>query len=136
MIVQIFNRDDETGLLPSELRRGDVFAVHDDSYVPGNIERKTFFFVQITDPPKLEEFQEALIRSRYGIAATENEDPPVILAREWKLEYWLFLSPEQIELIDNTNQLDVLPDGPIDGGGTVTNGILAGRFSINDFRYK
>lgn len=109
MILQIFVRDDETGLLPGELRRGDVFAVHDDSYVPGGIERKTFFFVKVPDPPKITDFQTQLVRSRYGVPGTQGEDAPVILAREWKLEYWLSMTPEQVDLIDNTAALNVLP---------------------------
>lgn len=136
MILQIFNRDDESTLLPGELRRGDVFAVHSDSYIPGGIERKTYFFVKVPDPPKLAEFQAALVRSRYGQPATTGEDPPVVLAREWRLEYWLTMDADQVALIDNTAGLNVLPEGAADGGGTVTEGILDGRFSVNDLRYK
>ena len=133
MILQIFNRDDETTLLPSELRRGDVFAVHDDAYVPGGIERKTNFFIKVPDPPKLNEFTETLVRSRYGVPATPNDEAPVILAREWKLEYWLFLDPDQVAIVD---AVDVLPDGPVEGGGTVTEGVLDGRFTVSDLKYK
>ena len=136
MILQIFNRDDESGLLPSELRRGDVFAVHEDSYVPGGIERQTSLFVKMPDPPKLAEFQKALVQSRYGQPATIGEDAPVVLAREWKLEYWLSFAPEQVAIIDNEGGLDVLPDGALDGGGTVTEGVVEGRFTVNDLRLK
>ena len=149
MILQISTRDDESTLLPDERRRGDVFAVYPDTFIPATIERATWFFPKLPDPPLLSKWQSQLVLPRYGNPPTDNEPRPVILFREWKLEYWLFLPENEVGIIDNGSDADpntpgyqaeegvnYLATGPLGTGNVTEGGVLEGVFTVNHLKYK
>lgn len=132
MIIQLFTRDDETGILDGELRDGDVFGTKLDSEegTIGGIEKKTYLFIQVADPPKLSAFQAELVKPEYMPAPSGSTDPEIRYARKYRIDWRLKFTQGEIDLIESASS--TLPDGQTANGGAVTAGVVSGLFTVND----
>lgn len=132
MILQLFTRDDETGILDGELRDGDVFAARPDSdeTVLGNVEKRTYLFLKVADPPNVAKFLTELEKSEYMPPASNSDEPAVRYARKYRVDWRLKFTQAETALIESA--ADTLPDGPTEAGGSVTAGVVSGLFSVND----
>ena len=136
MLLWIWTRNDETGLLDDEFRDGDVLQTKPDSFELsiGTQEKKSFLIVKIPDPPNMAKVEADLVRSEYAPGQTPGDDHVVRRKRlywlDWRTKF-TFLETGQVE--DSNTQL---PDGTLVSGGTVTSGVVSGKFTISDFRRK
>lgn len=132
MIIQLFTRDDETGILDGELRDGDVFATKLDSEegTIGGIEKRTYLFIKVPDPPKIESFGKELVKPEYMPAPSGSTEPEIRYGRKYRIDWRTKFTQDEIDLIESA--ADTLPDGPTFGGGTVTAGVVSGLFTVND----
>lgn len=132
MIIQLFTRDDESGILDGELRDGDVFATKLDSEEGsiGGIEKKTYLFLKVPDPPNLHVFRDELAKSEYLPAASASEDPQIRYARKYRIDWRTKFTGAEIEFIESAQS--TLPDGPTAAGGSVTAGVVSNLFTVQD----
>lgn len=133
MIVQVItNGQIGSGLLDGEYRRGDIEAVHDDTFVPGTIGRKTRVFIKIPDPPNLSDFQSQIVSEEFR-PGPSSEENLIAAARRFYFPYWTHFTPDQLDIAEAVQEF---PDGEFDGGGNVVNGIIEDRFTAQDIRRK
>ena len=135
MLLWIWTRNDASGLLDDEFRDGDVFHTAPDDFEPsiGNQEKKSFLIIKIPDPPNMARVSEDLVRPEY--AAGPSADANVIRRqRLYSLDWRPKFALTEIEIIEDPNQM--LPDGTLLNGGTVTSGVVSGVFVIGDLSRK
>ena len=131
MILVIFPRDDETGILDGEFRDGDISQVHEDTHVPGGLDVKANLWIRVPDPPNKTKFMEELVKPQYNPPPTSGEPSPVRHKSRWRVEWRQKFTPvTEIPLVEDSNQR--LPDGPTTAGGNVVNGIVEDLFTIKD----
>lgn len=130
MIVQIWCRNDGTGLLDEEMRDGDVFAVYPDSFESslGTNDKRSWLCVKIPDPPNVAAIMPALVESEWAPGPTPDENI-IRRARIYKCNWRSKFTSEEIAIIEDA--LQTLPDGPY-----VTSGVVHGKFTIADFSRK
>jgi hypothetical protein len=136
MLIWVWTRDDETGLLDDEFKDGDIFQTQPDSFEPsiGNQEKKSFLITKVVDPPNLSKVEESIIRSEYAPGPTVGDDPVVRRKRIYNVNWRTKFSANEVALIESAN--DALPDGPTEGGGVVTSGVISDLFTFKDFNRK
>ncbi len=136
MLIWIFPRDDESGLLDDEFRDGDVLQTKPDTFEPsiGNQEKKSFLIVKIPDPPNMAKFESELVQPEYSPGATPDDDHVIRRKRKYRIDWRVKFTEQEIGLVEDAN--DQLPDGVTAQGGTVTTGVLSGLFEVKDFRRK
>ena len=131
MILQVYVRDDETGLLDGEFRDGDVLQTLNDGHVPGGIEAKTFLFIQVPDPPNAQAVEENLVKPE----PMPGGDPQDMRhARRYGLNWRAKFTALEVATIED--QTTTLAEGPLVSGGTVTNGVVMDKFVFTDFHRK
>lgn len=133
MLVWIWPRNDETGLLDDEFRDGDPLLTKPDSFEPsiGIQEKKSWLIVKIPDPQNVAKFQTDFERAEYTPGATAAEDPSIRLKRIYRLPWRNKFSASEIATVEDSNAM--LADGQTSGGGTVVSGVVSGLFTVNDF---
>ena len=131
MLLQIFPRDDETGILDGEIRDGDVFAARPDSdeVSLGGLEKKAYLFLKVPDPPNLSAFLSELGKPEY-LPAPGSSSTDVRYARKYRVEWRTKFTAAEIAHIEDSD--DQLQDGTTAGGGFVTAGVVADLFTVND----
>ncbi|MEM8668740.1 MAG: hypothetical protein AAGG48_14565 [Planctomycetota bacterium] len=132
MLLWIWTRNDESGLLDDEFRDGDIFQVKPDSFEQflGNQDVRSYLIVKVPDPPNFAKFEEQLVEPEYGPGATSGDENVVRRQRKYRLDWRSkFIASEQA-LIESTS--DTLPDGTTSGSGTVANGVVSELFTIAD----
>lgn len=140
MLVKVWNRSDETGLLDDEFKDGDIAEVRDTSWVFGGQELKSWLVVRIDNVPNIDKFlpgagphypDSPLTEPEYGIpespGASQN---PIRRQRKFRLDWRTKFNGAETDIIEDANQ--VLPDGQTSGGGSVLNGIVSDLFTFND----
>lgn len=132
MLLWIFTRNDETGLLDDEFRDGDILQTQADALEPtiGSQDKKSYLIVKIPDPANLAKVTADIVLPEYVSGPTPDANV-VRRKRRYRLDWRTKFSQEEIALIEDAN--DLLPDGTTAGGGTVTSGVVAGLFAITDF---
>lgn len=132
MLIWIFTRDDETGLLDGEFRNGDISQTKPDSFEPsiGNIEKRTNLIIKVPDPPNYPAFEQELVEPEYAAGPTTESANVVRRKRKFRIDWQVKFDAAEIALIESAN--DTLPDGVTSGGGTVTAGVVDGLFTISD----
>ncbi len=130
MLLWIWTRDDETGVLDDEFRDGDVMMARADTFEPsiGVEEKKSWLIVQVPDPPNMDKVLTSLERSEYAPGAQNGDDPVVRRKRLYALNWRGKFTAAEIALIEGRAGL---PDGQ-----TVVNGIIVGKFTIRDLSRK
>jgi hypothetical protein len=128
MIVRIWVRDDETGLLDDEFKDGDVDSTIPDSAEPtiGGQEKKSWLIIKIPDPPNLGKVETDIIKSEFAPAETPGVNNVTRRKRIYRLDWRSKFTAEEIALIEDGNQQ--LPDGP-----DVVDGVVINKFTIKDF---
>lgn len=136
MILWIWTRNDETGLLDDEFRDGDVMQTKPDSFEPsiGLQEKKSFLILKVTDPPNMAKVQTDLERSEYAPGPTLGDDPVVRRKRIYNLNWRTRFAASEIAVVVDANAM--LPDGTTQGGGTVVSGVVSGLFAVGDLSRK
>ena len=129
MIVLVWYRDDGAGL-DNDFRDRDVFQTHEDSFEGslGNQEKKSFLIVKMDDPPNLAAVMAELEKSEYEPGPGETH--VVRRARAYQFPYELFFTTAELAIIRDGTQM--LPDGALEGGGSVTSGVVSGKFEYAD----
>ena len=130
MLIQIWVRDDESGLLDGESRDGDIQSTKLDTDSVGGQEKKSFLFVKVADPPNMQAFRDELITPEYLPAASAGTDPQVKHKTKYRVDWRTKFSESEIATVSNATQ--VLPDGSTSAGGNVVNGIVEDLFVIGD----
>lgn len=136
MLLWIWPRNDETGLLDDEFRDGDVLQTKPDSF-EGSIglqEKKSWLIIKIADPPNYSKVEADLVRSEYTPGPTLGDDPVVRRKRLYTLDWRTQFTAAEIAIIEDANQ--TLPDGALSSGGTVASGVVSGKFTIGSLRRK
>ena len=130
MLLWIIPRNDGTGLLDDEARDGDSIQVKPDSWLPnvGTQEKKSYLVIQIVDPPNHEAVTAALQEPEYGIGG--DGLPIITLFRKYRIDWRAKLSAAERAIVEDSNAM--LPDGPLQGGGSVTSGVVVGLFTADD----
>lgn len=136
MLVWLWTRNDETGLLDDEFKDNDVFKTEADSFEAsiGTQEKKSWLIVKIPDPPNLQKVRDHLVRTEYQPGATPEAEHVVRNKRLYLSDWRQKFTITEIDTIEDPNQM--LPDGPLLSGGTVTSGVVSGKFTITDLRRK
>lgn len=131
MLLWIWTRNDETGLLDDEFRDGDVLQTQPDAFEPsiGNIEKRTFLIIKIPDPPNIAKVASDLVRQEYAPGASP-EVRVVRRKRIYRLDWRAKFTADEIAVIEDAAQ--ALPDGATAQGGLVTAGVVIGLFTIGD----
>ena len=136
MILKIFPRNDGTGILDDEMKDGDPLEVFPDSYEAslGVQDKKSYLCLKIPDPPNYEAVAEAFVQADY--APNPNVPEGVVIRRMRK--YWLnwrsAFTAEEVAVIEDSSA--TLTDGELASGGTVTAGVVSGKFDYQDFNRK
>lgn len=135
MLLWIWTRDDETGLLDDEFKDGDILQVKPDSF-EGSIglqEKKSFLILKVTDPPNLNKVMDDLVTPEFGAGPTPDEN---VVRRKcrYTLDWRLKFIAEEITTI--ANPATMLADGVTAQGGTVASGVVSGLFTVQDLRRK
>lgn len=132
MLVKVFPRDDGTGFLDDEMRDGDPLEVHPDSFEGslGTQEKKSYLIIKIPDPPNLSAVMQAMVRPEY-VPGPNPEENLVRRQRIYRIDWRSRFTAEEIDIIEDANA--TLPDGALASGGTVSSGVVSGKFTINDF---
>jgi hypothetical protein len=136
MLIWIWTRDDETGLLDDEFRDGDIFKTEPDSFEGsiGGIEKKTKLILKVPDPPNYSKVADSLVLSEFAPADSASADPVIRRKRIYRLNWRTHFDAAEIALIESS--ADTLPDGALDSGGTVTAGVVSDKFVFTDFSRK
>ena len=131
MLMWIFPRNDETGVLDNEFKDGDVMQVKPDAFLPaiGAQEKKSWLIVQIPDPPNPSNFEAEVLKSEYAPGPTAGDDPVMRRARAYRVNWREKFTAAEIAAIENAAQ--TLPDGP-----NVQNGVVVAGFSHRDISRK
>lgn len=133
MLLQIWTRDDETGLFDDEYRDGDVFRARPDSDEAslGNIEKKSWLFVKVPDPPNMAKFMDEIQRPAYAPGATPADDHVVVQKARFYVDWRSKFVQSEIAIIEDFNQ--TFADGPLDSGGEVLASVIqTGKFTVAD----
>lgn len=135
MLLWIWTRNDETGLLDDEFRDGDILQTKPDSFEPslGTQEKKSYLIVKIPDPPNLAKVATDLVTPEYMAGQTPEEN---VIRRKcrYTLDWRTKFVASEIATVEDANAM--LADGTLESGGTVVSGVVSGKFSIMDFRRK
>lgn len=135
MLLWIWTRNDETGLLDDEFRDGDILQTKPDTFESsiGSQEKKSYLIIKIPDPPNLAKVTSDLVLPEYGVGASPDE---VVIRRKcrYSLDWRTKFTAAEIATVVDANAM--LPDGTLESGGTVTSGVVSGKFVITDFRRK
>lgn len=132
MIIKVWTRDDETGILDGENRDGDIAQTYLDSFEPslGNLEKRTSLFIKVPDPPNIQKFRDELIAPEYLPAASPESTPTVKHKTKYRINWRTKFTAQEIALIESV--ADTLPDGHTNQGGNVTAGVVDSLFTVND----
>ncbi len=132
MLIWIWTRDDESGLLDGEFRDGDIFQTKPDSFEAsiGGQEKKSYLIIKTPDPPNYTKFASEVEAAEYAPGPTLGSENVVRNKRKYRLEWRTKFSSSETVLIESAN--DTLPDGATEGGGTVTAGVVDGLFTVTD----
>lgn len=130
MLLWIWTRDDETGLLDDEFRDGDILLVKPDSFEAsiGAQEKKSYLIIKIPDPPNMAKVTADLVRPEFAPPATVNGDPVVRRKRIYSLNWRAKFTSEEIAMIEDST---VAPTGD-----NFVNGVLQAGFAIGDLSRK
>jgi hypothetical protein len=133
MLIWIWTRDDETGLLDDEFRDGDPLQTKLDSFEPsiGTSEKKSWLIIKIPDPPLTEKFMADFERAEYTPSQTQGEENIIRRKRIYRLPWRNKFTAAEIDVIEDGNAM--LPDGQTSQGGTVVSGVVSGLFTVSDF---
>ncbi len=134
MLIYIWTRDDETGLLDDEFKDGDVKAVKADTDPIGGLEPKSSLIVKVPDPPNYAKVEVDIQKTDYAAGATPQDAHVVRRKRAYRLDWRSYFTADEIAIIEDGNQ--ALPDGELESGGSVTNGIVENKFVFTDLRRK
>lgn len=105
MQLMLWTRDE--GNLDDQFRDGDIFQVHDDTWIPGTKELQRFLIVQMPDHPGS---WDELVASEYSPGA--GGDPVIRRMRKYRVPYALVLDSDELAA---ARDRDVSVD-PIGGG--------------------
>ena len=119
MILQIYYRNDGTGILPDEARSGDCLLTYPDTFVPGDVESKTFLWLKIPDPPNKNAVTAAVTDSEYEADGSGSDR--VKRFRKFYINWAQRFTAAEIALITDP---------------TVAFGVIEGKFTYLDFRQK
>ncbi|WP_455387613.1 hypothetical protein [Petrachloros mirabilis] len=135
MLLWIWTRNDETGLLDNEFKDGDILLTKEDSFEAsiGLQEKKSWLIIKIPDPPNMTTVAADLVLPEYAAGPTPDENV-VRRKRRYRLDWSSRFTESEIALIQNAN--DMLPDGTTAQGGTVAAGVVSGLFTIEQFLRK
>jgi hypothetical protein len=132
MLCQIWVRNEGSGFLDHEARDGDVLLTFLDSFEPslGTQDKKSFLIVKIPDPPNMQAVRDALVESEFALGPSADE---VVMRRnrKYRINWRGFFTASEIAVIEDSNAM--LADGQLSSGGTVTSGVVSGKFTIADF---
>ena len=133
MLLWVWFRNDETGLLDDEFRDGDVLQTKLDSFEPsiGTQEKKSWLIVKIPDPANIQKFRDDFERAEYSPGPTAESENVVRRKRIYRLPWRNKFSAEEIAVIEDANAM--LADGNTASGGTVVSGVVSGLFTVADF---
>lgn len=139
MILQLWIRDDETGIIDGENRDGDIEATKLDAEQAtiGGIEKKTFLFAKVPDPPAgiISKFRDELDTPEYLPASDTGEKPQIRHKTKYRVDWRKRFTQAEIAIIEDATQ--TLPDGPTtSGNGTVVAGVVEGLFTLQDILRK
>lgn len=136
MLLWIWTRNDETGLLDDEFKDGDILQTKPDSFEPsiGGQEKKSYLIVKIPDPPNTAKVMTELVRPEYSPGATPDDEHVIRRKCRFRLDWRTRFTATEIATIVDANA--VLADGTTSQGGTVTSGVVSGLFTIADFSRK
>lgn len=135
MLLWIWVRNDETGLLDDEFKDGDILQTKPDSFESsiGLQEKKSFLIVKVPDPPNSTKVMDDLVTPEYTPGPSPDENRIRRKCR-YTLDWRTKFTGSEIDVIEDAN--DLLDDGTTASGGTVTSGIVSGLFTLSDFARK
>lgn len=133
MLVSIWTRNDESGLLDAEFRDGDVFQTYLDSFEVslGTQEKKSWLFIKVPDPANMAAVRNDFGTPEYSPGPSQGEENVIRRMRKYRLDWRAKFTQAEIAIIEDANE--TLPDGSTTNGGTVTAGVVSGLFTIQDF---
>lgn len=131
MLIWIWTRNDETGVLDDEFRDGDVFKTKPDTFEAsiGGIEKKSWLIVKTPDPPNYAKVESDLERPEYA-QGPSPEQSVIRRKRIYRCDWRSKFTADEIAIIEDATA--TLPDGDTANGGTVTAGVVAGLFNVGD----
>lgn len=132
MLIQLLVRDEGSGFLDEEGRDSDPLIVFDDTFEGslGLQDKKSFLIIKIPDPPNYAAIKQAMGEPEYG-PGPDPGVPVVRRFRKYSCNWRSRFQQSEIDVITDANAM--LPDGPLSSGGTVTSGVVSGKFTILDF---
>lgn len=132
MLIQLLVRHEGSGFLDAEGRDGDVLLTKPDTFEMnfGSQDKKSFLILKVPDPPNMAAVEAALVESEYEVGQSADETV-VRRYRKYTLPWRNAFTAEEKVIIDDSNAM--LPDGQLSSGGTVTSGVVSGKFTIADF---
>jgi len=133
MLIWVWTRNDQSGILDGEFRDGDIDHAKPDSFEPsiGSQEKLSWLIVKVPDPPNMMAFINALEIPEYAPGPELDDGPPVRRRRVYRLPWRNKLSAAEVAIKEAATSN--LPEGATSGGGTVVNGVVSGLFSVSDF---
>lgn len=133
MLVFVWTRNDATGLLDDEFRNNDLYRVEEDTEEPnlGSQEKKSWLVIKVPDPPNKEAVKSQLVEPEY---TTGPISAVVRRKRKYYCDWRSKFSAEEIAIAEDANAQ--FADGPLPSGGSVTAGVVSGKFTVNDFLRK
>lgn len=105
------------GFKDTDLRDGDIFAVHPNTWTPGAQEAKRFLVVEVEDFD--EETARELVKSDY--APGDGDEPVIRRQRAYRIDYAPKLTPEELAAARDKE---------------VASPVITGRFSLADIARK
>lgn len=93
MRLQIWVGDE--GPTDLDLKDGDIFAVHPNSWVPGTQELIKYLIVETAEYGGV---QAELVKPEYNVG---SPDPVIRHARKYFVPYWLTLTPDELAIVRN-----------------------------------
>ena len=109
----------------------DILKIEDDGSAVGNQDKKSYLILSMPDAPNYLAFKAEALKPQYtGDPAAENS---LVVRHKSKyyIDYPAKLTQDEVAIVDDGAQQ--LPDGPLTGGGSVTDGIVSGIFTYKDF---
>lgn len=136
MLIWIWTRNDETGLLDDEFKDGDPLKTEPDSFELsiGSQEKKSWLIIKVPDPPNLEKVREDLDKSEYRSGSTPDAPHPIRRKRLYTLDWRSKFTSDEITIVEDAAQM--LPDGDLASGGSVAAGVVSGKFTMADLSRK
>lgn len=103
----------DEGPTDNDLKDGDIFSVHADSWVPGTEELKKFLVIQTSE---YQGTQDELVEPQYATGPSADE-PDIRYMRKYRVDYWKRLTADELVAVRDPN---------------VSVPVMVDRFSLGD----